>query len=204
MVMRDAFEREQRSRGGLEYEKTVFLELFKDQPELVKKAKYYAVRTIDIKSGKPIVEMRTKIYEHQPGVYKFEETSGTELRSEQTLDDGRFEFADNQAEAVMGDSASSQFAASRPASSSMVTMQDVGMEPNSSPQKPRSEPVNSSSVAGPKCDREKDDSSSDDVAPAPAPVSLVSVSAALTASSAVCATIPRCIATPKLAKISFP
>ena len=109
--------------------------------------------------------MRTKVYEHRHGIYKFEETAGTELRSEQTLDDGRFELAENQAETVMGDCASSQFAASRPAASSMLIMEDVGMEPASSPQKPRSEPRNSSSAAGPKREREKDDSSSDDVAP---------------------------------------
>ena len=164
-VLRVAFEREQRSRVGLEYEKSVFLELFKDQPEVVKKAKFYPCRTIDIKTGKPTIEMRTKVYEHRHGIYKFEETAGTELRSEQTLDDGRFELAENQAETVMGDCASSQFAASRPAASSMLIMEDVGMEPASSPQKPRSEPRNSSSAAGPKREREKDDSSSDDVAP---------------------------------------
>ena len=109
--------------------------------------------------------MRTQIYEHRSGIYNLEETSGAELRTEQTLDDGRFQLADNQAEAVMGDSASSEFAVSRPAASAMVTMEDVGTQPAGFAN-PLHEPVNSSSSASnQKRERENDDSSSD-VAPA--------------------------------------
>ena len=55
-VLATAFETEQRKTTGLEYEKSVFLEQFAEQPEVLKAAKYYTVRFKCTKTNKIIVE----------------------------------------------------------------------------------------------------------------------------------------------------
>ena len=81
-------------KTGLEYEKSVFLEDFKNRHDLIKRAKYFPVRIKDPATGRFTVEQHTRVYEPKKGIWNFEESDGVELRNETTLDEGRFQFED--------------------------------------------------------------------------------------------------------------
>ena len=119
-------------KTGLEYEKSVFLEEFKDRPDLIKRAKYFTARIKDPATGRFIVEQHTRVYEQRKGIWNFEESDGVELRNETTLDDGRFQFADtpNQQQTVFDDTASLLF--QNQSGKNDVVMADVRPEPSSS------------------------------------------------------------------------
>ena len=59
---------DKRAKTGLEYEKSVFLEEFKDRPDLIKRAKYFTARVKDPATGRFIVEQHTRVYEQKKGV----------------------------------------------------------------------------------------------------------------------------------------
>ena len=170
-ILQEQFETEQRIKGGLEYERSVFEHDFKDQPEVLKAAKFYTVRVKCPKTGKMSLEQRTKIYEHKKGVCAFQELSGTSVKSQQVIDDGRFQLAEEQQERAFQDVVDAQMRTQRLEGS--LTTEDVE-EPA---QKKRKK--DQSDEPGSKRSRKDDgkpadgaSSSEDDVAPFEAQLSL--------------------------------
>ena len=96
VVVASTFESEERCKDGLEYEKGVFLETFKDQPDVIKKAKFHPVRFRDPKTKAFKVELRTKIYDLADGVYRFSEKSSSDIRQNNTIDDGSLSLVEDQ------------------------------------------------------------------------------------------------------------
>ena len=113
VVLASTFEQDSRLKTGHEYEKSVFLNLFKDQPEALKQAKYYTVRYKCLRTNKIIVEQRTKVYEQAQGVWRFEEKTGSEVRTDQVIDDGRLILEDGQQDTVFHDVTQASFNSSR-------------------------------------------------------------------------------------------
>ena len=122
-VLAIAFETEQRKKTGLEYEKSVFLEQFAEQPEVLKATKYYTVRLKCPKTNKMIVEQRTKVYDQKVGVHAFEEISGNTNSTHQIIDDGQVILQEGQQDQVFHDISRAQFDGKRLAGS--LTMDDV-------------------------------------------------------------------------------
>ena len=122
-VLATAFETEQRKKTGLEYEKSVFLEQFAEQPEVLKATKYYTVRLKCPKTNKMIVEQRTKVYDQKVGVHAFEEISGNTNSTHQIIDDGQVILQEGQQDQVFHDISRAQFDGKRLAGS--LTMDDV-------------------------------------------------------------------------------
>ena len=85
-------EADKRMRCGIEMEKSVFLEQYKDRPEVIRKAKFFAVRIRD-DSGKWVMEQHVKIYDDRKGVYRFEESHSQEVRKKNVVDDCAFDLA---------------------------------------------------------------------------------------------------------------
>ena len=82
------YEKDERSKQGTEDEKSRFLEGFKDQPETFKKARWNLVRFRNPKTGRWVIEQRTKVYDQVEVKYRFKESTGTELRESNVLDNG--------------------------------------------------------------------------------------------------------------------
>ena len=96
VVVASSYESEERSKEGIEYEQNTFLETFKDQPDVIKKAKYHPVRVRDPKTKAFKVELRTKVYDLADGMYRFKEKSGSEIRQNCTIDDGPLSLVEDQ------------------------------------------------------------------------------------------------------------
>ena len=107
-VTASSYEQDERSKEGIEYEKSRFLEVFKDQPDIIRRAKFKPVRCKK-PNGKWVVELRTKIYDRADGEYHFREVCGSEVRQSSRLDDGTLELREGQQEKVFGDMVSSIF-----------------------------------------------------------------------------------------------
>ena len=72
-IIASTTEADKGSRSGYELEKSVFLEKYKDQPEILKQARWFSVRERD-ETGNWKVEQHTKVYDDKKGVYRFEES----------------------------------------------------------------------------------------------------------------------------------
>ena len=154
-------EADKRMRVGVEMEKSVFLEQYKDRPEVIRKAKFFPVRIRD-DSGKWVLEQHVKIYDEQKGIYRFEESHTQEVRRTSTVDNCAFEFGPDHQQRVFEDHAAATFRNSSGSGSSKITAEDVGMKPTqhvcAEPQ-----PSRTGSVAGKsKKPDTKDDSDSEE------------------------------------------
>ena len=109
IVQANSYEKEERSKEGIEYSKERFLEVYKDQPEIIRKAKFKTVRFRHPKAGRWMTEQRTKVYDQADGEYRFKEIQGNEIVQKKTLDDGSLELVDDQQQKIFDDMAATQF-----------------------------------------------------------------------------------------------
>ena len=104
-VVRDTITATERSREATEYTKAVFEEMFKDDPEVLKKAVHYKVR-VQQKNGMYKYEERVKIYDAREGVYRMKELERDEIRRRKVLEDREFARG-GQAQSLAEDAAAS-------------------------------------------------------------------------------------------------
>ena len=123
-IVASTVEADKRSRGGYEMEKSVFLETYKDSPEILKKAKWFPARVKD-ESGRWKVEQHTKIYDDKVGVFRFEESHTEKVASHNVIDDMQFEFSEGHQQQVFEDHSSATFKAS--SSGQRLTATEAGM-----------------------------------------------------------------------------
>ena len=95
-VVAAAREVDDRLKTGEQLEKSVFLERFKDRPEVLKAARFFPARVRDEITGRWTIEQHCKVYDQGRGAYRFEERFGKELRREEIIDDLEFEFMQDQ------------------------------------------------------------------------------------------------------------
>ena len=152
-VVAATIDAEKRSRVGSEIEKSIFLERYKDFPDVVKRAKYFPVRVKD-EHGRWVTEMHTKVYDDVRGVYRFEESQSKETKSSQVVDDMEFEFGEGHQQQVFEDTAAATSRAST--ASQRVTLADVGgsLPSSSSVNPPQSRQVEPAESRGEKRKKE--------------------------------------------------
>ena len=107
-VTTSTYEQDERSKEGIEYEKSRFMECFKDQPDIIRRAKWKSVRCKK-PNGKWVIEQRTRVYALCEGEYRFKETAGAEVRQSTRIDDGSLELCEGQQEKVFDDTAAGLF-----------------------------------------------------------------------------------------------
>ena len=69
-VISATHEQEDRSKEGIVYETNTFQTVFKDQPDVIKKAKFQPVRFRNPHTGQMCTGQRTKVYDLQEGEYR--------------------------------------------------------------------------------------------------------------------------------------
>lgn len=156
-----------RKRTGIEIEKSVFQQKYKNQPEILKKARFFTVRTRDPTTGKWKLQEVTRIYDHEEGICAFEDVQKDEVEENQTLENGAFDVFENQAERVMDDTVQSVLHAER---GGRPTLRASDVAPASSqPRQSTSLSVSPPSKAERKNasleDNKSDESSSDELSP---------------------------------------
>ena len=100
-----SYEDDELWREGNEYEKSRFLHVYKNDPEIIKKAKWFT-RRVRNESGQWVIEQHTKVYERPKGEYKFREVTGKRVAQNTCLDDGQLQFAEDQQQRVLDDTVS--------------------------------------------------------------------------------------------------
>ena len=108
-VIASTIEHTNRMKTGIELEKSVFLDRYSENPEVLKKTKYFVARVRDEDTGKWKVEQHVKIHDQAKGEWKFEEVSGQEVRSNNVIDDGEIELVEDQATRVFEDHSAAMF-----------------------------------------------------------------------------------------------
>ena len=117
-------ESDERGKSGTQLEKSLFLERYKDEPELIRQAKFFPVRIRDENTGRWVMEEHTKVYKQVKGEWEFKETVTNQVKSSQVIDDGRFQLVENQAQQVFEDHSAATF--SHNTGNKRLTMSDMG------------------------------------------------------------------------------
>ena len=65
-VLMTSYEDDEVGREGIEFEKTRFQALYKNQPDVLKKARFHPER-VQNKQGKWVIELRTRVYDRAEG-----------------------------------------------------------------------------------------------------------------------------------------
>ena len=109
MTIMSNYQRDDREKTGVEYEKSAFEAKFKSQPDLLKKTTCFPYRFKCPKTGKNKIEMRTRVYDQGEGEYLFEEVEGSSVRVDNVVDNGEVNLMENQQERVMEDTSNMMF-----------------------------------------------------------------------------------------------
>ena len=117
-------ESDERGKSGTQLEKSLFLERYKDEPELIRQAKFFQARIRDENTGRWVMEEHTKVYKQVKGEWEFKETVTSQVKSSQVIDDGRFQLVENQAQQVFEDHSAATF--SHNTGNKRLTMSDMG------------------------------------------------------------------------------
>lgn len=123
VTIMSSYQTDNRKKTGLEYERSVFEAMFKSQPDVLKKAKFFPVRFKCPSTGKNKTEMRTRVYDQVAGTVAFEELEGSSVRVDNTVDNGEVNLMENQQERVMEDTSNLMFEQIRRAQG--LTVNDV-------------------------------------------------------------------------------
>ena len=123
MTTMSTYQKDNRKKTGVEYEKSVFEAKYRSQPDLLKKAKFFPFRFKCPRTGKNKIEMRTRIYDQAEGVCNFEEVEGSSVRVDNVVDNGEVNLMENQQERVMEDTSNMMFEQIRRAQG--LTVNDV-------------------------------------------------------------------------------
>ena len=98
-IIQDTVSMTERAREFTEYRKDVFEREFKNQPEVLKKAKFENVRVRAAKGGWK-VEQRVRVYDQAEGIYRGKDADIESIRRQKVLDDGDFQLRADHAQAV--------------------------------------------------------------------------------------------------------
>ena len=98
-IIQDTVSMTERAREFTEYRKDVFEREFKNQPEVLKKAKFENVRVRSAKGGWK-VEQRVRVYDQAEGIYRGKDSDIEAIRRQKVLDDGDFQLRADHAQAV--------------------------------------------------------------------------------------------------------
>lgn len=150
-------------KTGQMIEKSKFEEMYKNRPDILRKAKFFPRRVRE--GGKYSVKQFTKVYKQEDGVYDFEEVQGQTVVREQMIDDGTHNVAEDQQERIFEQSTAHVFGASSSTRSDLL-VSDVSpplpSQPAAVPGSSAGAAASAASAAGNKRPRENEGASSED------------------------------------------
>ena len=127
VVVQKSSEGTRRKKTYVEVEKAQFLKDFKDRKDLIKKAKFYPVRTRDKVTGRMKMIMVTKINDQKEGYTVVEDYEDNSVQSMNVIDDGKFILTEGQQDAAVSDAVAMIVEDERGGGAVGLTVEDVGV-----------------------------------------------------------------------------